>query len=170
MNVNQAAMSSLCNALSATFTLGFKFLVWLNGLGVLLVLGCAMGIVSTELEPQWLRMPLAVFLAGLVLSGLGLLWSYLVQASLFRQVIGGHLRRTHWIPLFCAMVAYSLSLAAFVVACWITLALSGMAYQGANAGSADEENFAPFHQFDQGMDSASSDFTTQPLYFVGRAI
>src|SRR5690606_18573747 len=116
-------------ALARTFVLGFKFLAWLNGLGVLLVLSCSIGLVEFGLAPQWLRLPLAAFLAGLALCALGLLWSYPAQSSLLDQVSSGRLvRRMHWLPLFCTILAYSLSLIAFALGCWFTQTLASFTY------------------------------------------
>jgi len=115
-------------ALARTFVLGFKFLAWLNGLGVLLVLFCSIGVVEFGLAPQWLRLPLAAFLAGLALCALGLLWSYPTQSSLLNQVASGRLvRRTHWLPMFCTLLAYSLSFIAFALGCWFVQTLAGFA-------------------------------------------
>jgi hypothetical protein len=116
---------------------------------VLLILACATGMVQTELTPGWLRLPMAAFLAGLVLCGLGLLWSYLVLASLFAQMVKGQARRTHWVPLFCAMVAYSLSMAAFVLACWSLLGLSSFIHHFSELNSLEEP--APSDQSEEGQ-------------------
>lgn len=115
-------------ALARTFVLGFKFLAWLNGLGILLVLSCSIGIVEFDLAPQWLRLPLTAFLAGLALCALGLLWSYPAQSSLFHQALQGRPRRGHWLPAFCATLAYSLSLFAFALGCWFTHTLATFTY------------------------------------------
>lgn len=124
MDVNRADQDSAYQGLTTIFALGFKFLAWINGVGALLIVVCSMGIVQVDLSPYLLRLPLAAFMAGLALCGLGLLWSYLVQTSLFNQLLAGRARRTHWVPMFCAMVAYSLSMAAFVMGCWFTLNLA----------------------------------------------
>ena len=106
-----------------------------------------LGIVQVGLSPEWLRLPLAIFLGGLVLSALGLLWTYPVQASLMYQLAAGRRRRTHWIPLFCTMVAYTLSLLAFVFGCWFTLSLGNLVYQNADDDSSSEDQgAAPFDQ------------------------
>ncbi|SHG76729.1 hypothetical protein [Pollutimonas bauzanensis] len=147
MNSNQINPSPPASALASTLALGFKFLAWINSMGVLAILSFGMGLIQTDLAPQWLRLPLAIFLAGLVLSALGLLWSYPLQASLLNQLVSGHARRTHWIPLFCTMVAYSLSLLAFVCGCWFTLGLASMAYQaGDDAASSEDQGVAPSDQ------------------------
>jgi hypothetical protein len=139
MNAIQTGATPANGALTASLSLGFRFLAWLNGLGVLLILVCATGMVQTDLVAGWLRLPMAAFLAGLVLCGLGLLWSYLVLASLFAQMVRGQTRRTHWIPLFCAMVAYSLSMVAFVAGCWFTLGLSIFSQHFSESNSPSEE-------------------------------
>jgi hypothetical protein len=117
-------------ALASSLALGFKFLAWVNGLGVAAMLLFSVGIVPMDLAPQWLRMPMAAFLGGMALCALGLLWSYPVQASLLNQLISGRARKTHWVPLLLAMLAYSFSLLAFIVGCWFTLGLASIVYQG----------------------------------------
>src|SRR3546814_10579464 len=114
MDIDQSGRFQAVQALAGGFTLGFKLLAWINGLGVLLLLSCSLGIVQIDLDPQWLRFPLAAFLAGLALAALGLLWSYPVQSSLLHQLISGKPRRGHWLPLFCSLAAYSLGLLAFI--------------------------------------------------------
>lgn len=108
------AVSTIGHAL----TLGFRFLAWLNGLGVVVMLCCSMGILDVGLGAEWMRFPLAAFLGGLALGALGLMWSYSVQASLIHQVINARARRAHWIPLTCTVLAYMLSFIAFVIGCW----------------------------------------------------
>lgn len=139
--------SPTINTLTASLVLGFKFLAWINSIGVMVTLAFGLNIIQVELAPQWLRLPLAAFLAGLILSALGLLWTYPAQASLLRQLATGRTRRTHWIPLSCTMIAYTLSLLAFVCGCWITLGLGHLAYLGAEQTSSTEEGYAaPFDQ------------------------
>lgn len=118
-NDNEAGVAAL-RILSDGLTLGFRFLAWLNGLGVLLVLLCSAGIVELGLSPEWLRMPLSAFLAGIALAALGLLWVYPVQTSLLAQLLSGRTRKTHWVPLACVLIAYTLSLVAFVMGCWVS--------------------------------------------------
>lgn len=115
-------------ALTGVFAQGFRFLAAINGLGVALTLFAAMGTIPTNLAPQLFRMPLAAFLGGLALCGVGLLWGFLAQASLFGQLIEGRRKRTHWVPLACALLAYGLSLLVFVVGCWFTLGLANLSY------------------------------------------
>ncbi|MGB6103685.1 MAG: hypothetical protein WBF88_07525 [Pusillimonas sp.] len=128
MNNNQYIGDDALRALAAPLVLGFKFLAWLNGLGVLLVLSCSVGVIEIGLAPQWLRLPLAAFLAGLALCAIGLLWSYSAQSCLLNQLTTGRTRRGHWLPLFCTMLAYGLSLIAFALGCWFMQALAGVAY------------------------------------------
>ncbi len=118
MNTQSLPADKAVSALGRSLTLGFKFLAWLNGMGVVLILLCSMGLIDIGLSPAWMRFPLVSFLGGLALAALGLMWSYSVQASLIHQVISARLRRTHWIPLTCTTIAYILSLAAFFAGCW----------------------------------------------------
>lgn len=103
--------------LGRTLTLGFKFVAWLNGLGVLLTLAFSLGMTASA-SPVWFRLPLAAFLCGLALAGLGLLWSCPAQTSLVYQLARGYKSRGHWVPLFCTLLAYALSLVAFILGCW----------------------------------------------------
>lgn len=147
MNSNQTDNALALQALTSTLTLGFKFLAWINGMGVVVILLLGIGIVHIELPPEWLRLPMAAFLGGLALSALGLLWAYPVQASLLNQLVLGRPRRTHWIPLFCTMVAYGLALLAFVLGSWATLGLASLAYQSfGDTNSANEQGIAPSEQ------------------------
>lgn len=107
---------------------GFKFLAWINGLGILAVMACTVDIIQIDLDSSWLRMPLLAFLAGLALCALGLLWTYPTQASLLAQAYAERARRGHWIPVFCVMVSYSLSLLAFVVGCWFFQGIASFTY------------------------------------------
>jgi hypothetical protein len=128
MDIDQTGRLHALRTLAGGLVLGFKFLAWTNGLGVLLLLCCSMGIVQADLDPQWLRFPLAAFLAGLALGALGLLWSYPVQSSLLNQLLTGKARRSHWLPLFCTLVAYSLSLLAFIAGSWFTYSLAVLTF------------------------------------------
>ncbi|NYT83440.1 hypothetical protein H0A70_18320 [Alcaligenaceae bacterium] len=128
MDNNQYTRFRALDSLSATFSLGFKFLAWINGLGVLLLVFCSLGIFESAIELQWLRWPLAAYLAGLTLAALGLLWTYPALASLLGQAVSGRVRRTHWLPMFCIMLAYGLSMMAFVAACWFTFSVGGFFY------------------------------------------
>jgi hypothetical protein len=153
MNNDQAGLSSAIQVLAGTLGLGFKFLAWVNGLALLLLMACAIGIIDVDLAAPWLRLPVTIFLAGLALAMLGLLWSYPVQASLLNQLAEGRPRRGHWIPLICAMTAYGLSLVAFVAACWLTLGMASFVYQNAGdahsfgEGAAPSDQFVPHQQF-----------------------
>lgn len=123
MNSIPEHRESAIRALASTLTLCFKFLAWANGLGLATVFACGTGVIAVDLAAVWLRFPMAVFLAGLALAVLGLLWSYPVQGSLLYQAIHGRARRTHWIPLFCTLLAYAFSLLAFCIGCWFFQAL-----------------------------------------------
>ncbi|NYT77925.1 hypothetical protein H0A71_13045 [Alcaligenaceae bacterium] len=104
-------------ALGRTLTLGFKFVAWLNGLGLLLTIMLSMG-VTMEVSAVWYRLPLAAYLSGLALAGLGLLWSCPAQTSLLYQLSRSYKTRGHWVPLFCTLLAYALSMIVFVMGCW----------------------------------------------------
>jgi len=136
--------SAAFSSLNAVLMLGFKFLAWLNGLGLLLVILNAVGVISSDYAPEWLRLPLLAFSAGMVLCGLGLLWAYLTQASLLNQSLAGYVRRGHWVPLSCMIASYCLSLLSFVAGCWLVVFLAASSYQGGDqtdSGSPDSSWF-----------------------------
>lgn len=153
MDVNQAGPASAYQALTTVSMLGFKFLAWVNGIGALLIVVCSIGIIQTDLSPYLLRLPLAAFIAGLALCGLGLLWSYLVQTSLFSQLLAGRARRTHWVPMFCALVAYSLSIGAFMMGCWFTVNLAAIVDVNADHSPANNgDEISPSDQSDRSVE------------------
>lgn len=145
--MNSPERNALFRPMSSILMLGFKYLAWLNGLGLLLVLLCALGVISTDFSPEWLRFPLLAFSSGVLLCGLGLLWAYLAQVSLFNQSMAGYARRTHWIPLTCMVIAYCLSLAACLIGCWLVVYLAGASYQSSESSEADSSGEAlPYSQ------------------------
>ncbi|HUG57404.1 MAG TPA: hypothetical protein VL002_04125 [Candidimonas sp.] len=153
MNNTRIDHFSTLQPLASTLALGFKFLAWINGMGVVAVLLFGTGIIQVDLAPVWMRLPLAAFLGGLTFAALGLLWAYPAQASLLNQLVTGRSRRTHWIPLFCTMVAYSLALFAFAAGSWLLLGLVGAVYQSpGNASSDDEQGIAPSDQSGEARD------------------
>lgn len=152
-NVNNAGRAYVYQSLTATFSLGFKFLAWLNCLGVLLVVLCALGLAPVALTPYLLRLPLAAFVCGVAFCGLGLLWSFLVQSSLIRQLVLGEPRRTHWVPMFCVLLAYSLSLLAFIVGCWFLVNLAGLVYQDPDSAvDSGDESGSSWDRFSQSFE------------------
>ena len=112
--------------------LGFRFLAWLNGMGVLLIVLCALGILPTEVPSYLLRMPLVAFLCGLALGGLGLLWVYMVQASLVLRPRGR--RRHHWVPVICVLGSYCISMVMFAVGCWLLVSMGSLVSDGWSHG------------------------------------
>jgi len=100
---------------------GFRLFAWLNGGAALMLVAFSLGIVGGDIAAPDLQLPLAMFLAGLLLSGLGLLFAYLAQVSLLRQGYTGHMTRGHWPAQLLAMICYLLSALAFCSACWCTL-------------------------------------------------
>ncbi|HEY9319225.1 TRAP-type C4-dicarboxylate transport system permease small subunit [Achromobacter deleyi] len=99
----------------------FRFLGWLNGGAALALVAFSLGIVGGDIAAPDLQLPLALFLAGLLASCLGLLFAYLAQVSLLRQGDRGHSTRGHWPAQLLAMVCYLLSALAFCGACWFSL-------------------------------------------------
>lgn len=131
-------------AMPVILMLGFKFLAWVNGLGVMLVVLCALGIVPTEVPAYFLKMPLVAFLSGMALAGLGLLWLYMAHASQGMRQLSAR-RRYHWLPVFCMLASYCVSMVMFAVGCWLLLGLGSLANDkwdfGGYGGSV-----APYHQ------------------------
>ncbi len=129
MNDYSADAGRSGRATSSALLVGFRFLAWLNGLALASVLACAMGVIETELPVQYLKLPVAAFLSGLALAGLGLLWAFIVQVNLDRPLNEARRKRAHWLPLFCTVLAYSLSMAAFAVGCWFLVNLGAYVSQ-----------------------------------------
>jgi hypothetical protein len=150
--MNSSARYDSLGSLSSMLMLGFRYLAWLNGLGLLFVVCCALGIISTDFSPGWLRLPLLAFSGGVLFSGLALLWAYLAQVSLHNQAIAGYTRRTHWVPLTCTIVAYCLGLACFLAGCWLLVYAASVNYQSSNTDdpSASDE-MAPYSQKNRGQ-------------------
>lgn len=128
-NTGRNGQAHAYHALATVFAQGFRFLAWINGLGVLFSLCAAVGVIDTSVAPGLFRVPLAAYIAGLALCGVGLLWSYLAQTALFGQLVEGRHRRNHWVPLVCTLLAYGLSLVMFVAGCWYMLHLGELADQ-----------------------------------------
>ncbi|MNS86841.1 hypothetical protein D3C72_1207560 [compost metagenome] len=103
------------------FAGAFRFLGWLNGAAALILAGFSLGIVGGDIAAPDLQIPLALLLAGLLSSCLGLLFAYLAQVSLLRQGYNGHLTRGHWPAQLLAMICYLASALAFCAACWLAV-------------------------------------------------
>ena len=115
------------NGPAPLLVLGFKASAWSNGLGVVLVLGIGLNVFALDVSALWLRLPLALYLAGVLLSGVGLVWTGLAQGVRARQCGPGQVRRFHWIPSLLAVVCYALALLAFATGCWATLGIASLA-------------------------------------------
>ncbi len=157
-NLSNAGRAYVYQSLTLTFGLGFKFLAWINCLGVSLVVLCALGLFPVALTPYLLRLPLIAFACGIAFCGLGLMWSYLVQGSLIGQLVLGEVRRTHWVPMFCVLIAYGLSLLAFIVGCWFLVNLAGAVYQGSESDSGNEDS-SPWDRFGQSFEYDATENT-----------
>ncbi|EFF76247.1 hypothetical protein [Achromobacter piechaudii] len=114
----QRRSSSMSFALLAG---GFRFLGWLNGGAALALVAFSLGIVGGDIAAPDLQLPLALFLAGLLTSCMGLLFAYLAHVSLSRQGDIGHATRGHWPAQLLAMICYLLAAVAFCAACWFAL-------------------------------------------------
>lgn len=86
----------------------------------------AAGMIPFALSPYWQRLPMALFLAGMMLSALGLFWSGLTRNLLIRQVLSGRSRRTHWIPALFATISYALAFIVFAAGCWAFLGVASL--------------------------------------------
>ena len=108
------------NGLSfSLFSGAFRFLGWLNGAAALVLVGFTLGVVGGDIAAPDLQIPLLLFLAGLLLACLGVMFAYLAQVSLLRQGYNGHLTRGHWPAQALAMLCYLGSALAFCGACWL---------------------------------------------------
>ncbi|SEJ98401.1 hypothetical protein [Achromobacter sp. NFACC18-2] len=103
----------------ALFSGAFRFLGWLNGGAALILVGFSLGIVGADIAAPDLQIPLLLFLAGLLLACLGVVFAYLAQVSLLRQGYTGHLTRGHWPAQLLAVLCYLASALAFCGACWL---------------------------------------------------
>ena len=102
--------------------------MWLNGLGLALIFAVALGLLPSGLSPYWLRIPLALFLAGMMLALLGVFWTGMLRLSVARQNRQTYARRTHWLPALFAMFSYIFAFIAFAAACWAFLGVTAMAH------------------------------------------
>ncbi|MCQ9616178.1 hypothetical protein L1889_05245 [Paenalcaligenes niemegkensis] len=118
---------------------GFYSVALLNTGGVLVLLLAAFDTIPSVFTPGWLRMPLMMYLVGLVLAFIGLFWTHLTGVSLLAQSLAGRLARGHWLPMLCSILSYGLSLIVFVIACWLSFALAGVAthYEAMQSGLPD---------------------------------
>lgn len=124
--------------------LGFKLVTGLNALGLVLVFGLALDLMPLSLQAFWLRLPMALFLAGLALGAVGLLWSGLAQAAIQEQTRGGQLRRLHWVPALLAIASHALALLAFAAGCWALLGLTSLSQMADEAHGGQLEHHSPF--------------------------
>lgn len=102
--------------------------MWFNGLGVALLFSVALGLLPSALSPYWLRLPLALFLAGMMLALMGLFWAGMLRLTVARQQTSGYARRTYWIPALFAIISYFFALIAFAAACWAFLGVASLSH------------------------------------------
>lgn len=98
----------------------------LNATGVALILAIAIGLAPLSVSPYWLRLPLAMFLAGMMLCLLGLFWTGILRTTLWRQHQSGTVGRSHWLPALFAMFCHFLALTMFAAACWALLGVTSL--------------------------------------------
>ncbi len=125
----------------AFYILSFRVLIGLHGAALLLVMLMGSGVVESVFLPSWLRLPLFVFMLGLVSAFLALCWSHWTLAW-HSSKVG---RRWAWIPGFCSAFFLALSLALFLIGLWGTLGLADFAYQHSewlSSGPQDPEGFS----------------------------
>ncbi|HRL21122.1 hypothetical protein [Alcaligenes sp. SDU_A2] len=109
----------------AFYVLSFRVLAGLHSAALLLIMLMASGVLNSVFMPEWLRIPLAVFMVGLVSAFLALCWSHWTAA--WHMSSAG--RRWAWIPAFCSAFFLALSLAIFLLGLWGTLGLASFAVQ-----------------------------------------
>lgn len=109
----------------AFYVLSFRVLATLHGVALLVIMLMASGVLNSLFTPEWLRLPLLVFMIGLVSAFLALCWSHWTAA--WHMSSAG--RRWAWIPAFCSAFFLALSLAVFLVGLWGTLGVASFAYQ-----------------------------------------
>lgn len=120
--------------------------MWLHCLGVAVVLFVGLGGTELFLSPSWLRLPLALFLAGMMLSMLGLFWAGVTQDALRRQLASHDVGRSHWVPGLFAIVSYALALIVFAAACWALLGVASLSrYLDGVHGSPTSRSNPGFH-------------------------
>lgn len=117
-------------SLTALSLSGFRFLGWINGIAVLILVAFSLGVVGGDVDPPDLQEPIAAYAAGLAFCAIGMLFSYLTHFSLFRQIAAGRARRTHWIPMLITVLAYLLGVAAFVMGCWSAVSVTASQPKG----------------------------------------
>ena len=102
-----------------------RWLGWLNAIGALAELGFSLGVLGADVAPPDLSLPLAVFLAGVLASGLAMLCWGLAQACPGR--CGGN-----WARLAGVLggIAYLAALGAFAGGCWLSAGLAFDAVDG----------------------------------------
>ncbi|ARP91146.1 hypothetical protein CAL14_13300 [Bordetella genomosp. 9] len=110
--------SNAYQALASHALTGFRFLGWINGLGVLMLAAFSLGVVGGDVDAPDLRQPIAAYALGLAACAIGMLFSYFAHFSVFRQIAAGRAGKGHWLPMLLAAIAYCGSVAAFVIGCW----------------------------------------------------
>ncbi|WP_394060130.1 hypothetical protein [Alcaligenes sp. WGS1538] len=125
----------------AFYVLSFRVLATMHGVALLTIMLMASGVLNSVFMPEWLRIPLAVFMLGLVSAFLALCWSHWTAA--WQMSSTG--RRWAWIPAFCSAFFLALSLAVFLLGLWGTLGVASFAYQHSdwvNSAPQDEDSAA----------------------------
>lgn len=123
--------------------IAFYSVLVLNAGGLLVLLLAAFNTIPSVFTPAWLRLPVLVCLAGIAFAFMGLFWTHLVNVSLLAQSLVGKVRRGHWLPMLCVTISYGLSLIAFVLACWLSFALAGVASVYENAAQTLPDGHPP---------------------------
>lgn len=120
------AIAAYGSLFSRSLQSAFYGVALLNAGGLFLLLLVAFESIPSVFSPSWLRIPLILYLLGLIFAFMGLFWTHLVSVSLLAQSLAGRLRKSHWLAVLCATLSYALSLFAFVSACWFGFALAGV--------------------------------------------
>jgi len=95
---------------------GFKFLALANGGGAVALLAYLGNVAGKSPPAPDLTCPIGVFVAGVMLCGLAMVFSYATQLTLYNEKPrDGDTRGPHQGSLWAAMVLFVLSLIAFAI-------------------------------------------------------
>lgn len=97
---------------------GFKFCALANGGAAVALLAYLGNVAGKGSAVPDMRCPMAAFLLGLLLCGVSMLFSYLTQFKLLNEAGAAIRGPSHVWPLWTAILAYALSIAAFGVGAW----------------------------------------------------
>lgn len=104
----------------AVLGLAARWLGCLNALGALAVVGFVLGVLGADVAPPDLSFPLAIYLAGVLASGLAMLsWGMAQTSGAAGRGSSRGVSAANWI----GVVAYATGLLAFAAGCWASAEL-----------------------------------------------